>query len=317
MTTTHDRLLTRLKTRHLLLLDGIQRHGTLTRAARESGVSQPAATKTLAELEAIFGAPLFVRGGARLQATPLGQLALDRAHRLLQDLRHWSHEIDTAHAGHATRLHVGAVPYIPGELLKQALTALRQRHRVVCTLTRATSDQLSTALARHEIDCLIGRPSAAPSGQGFLYEVLYPETPALIAHPALARRLARQPLDWRKLAQMNWILPSPATPIGRVVTDIFTQAQAVPPVPVLETYSLDVIASMLRDDDTLVSILPDSLARDMARRGDVGIVDERLDWKLPPVALIRRRRDLPLWAEERLAEILRELCAPMAHARTV
>ncbi|MEI2416575.1 LysR substrate-binding domain-containing protein [Orrella sp. JC864] len=313
MTPTYTRLLSRLKTRHLLLLEGIARHGTLTRAARASGVSQPAATKTLAELEALFGAPLFVRG-ARLQPTTLGRLALVRARQMLQELENWGQEIDSARAGYGARLHIGAVPYISGELLKAALSALHARHQVVCTLTRATSDQLSQALARYEIDCLIGRPSPANSEYGFTHEVLYPQRPALVAHPSLARRLARRQPDWRQLAKMNWILPSPATPIGMVVTELFTRAQAEPPVPVLETYSLDLIASMLRDDATLVSILPEALARDMARRGDVGIVSWKLDWSLPPVALIRQRRETPLWAEERLVEILREVCAPLVAA---
>ena len=314
MTQTHARLLSRLKTRHLLLLAGIQKHGTLTRAARESGISQPAATKTLAELEAIFDAPLFIRGGSRLEPTELGRLASVRASQMLQELDNWSQEIDVAHAGHCARLHIGAVPYISGDLLIGALTALRTRFKVVCSLTRATSDQLSTALARHEVDCVIGRPSAAASGEAFIHELLYPQKPALIAHPSLARRLARRPPDWRQLAGMNWILPSPATPIGAIVTEMFTRAQAVPPVPILETYSLDVIAGMLRDDVNLVSILPETTAREMARRGDVGIVDWTLDWSLPPVTLIRRKRDVPLWAEERLAEVLRELCVPLAEA---
>ncbi|MFA4846391.1 MAG: LysR family transcriptional regulator, partial [Patescibacteria group bacterium] len=62
-----------------------------------------------------------------------------------------------------------------------------------------------------------------------------------------------------------------------------------------------------REDPTLLSILPESTANDMARRGDIGIVNWDLGWKLPPVTLISRKRETPLWAEERLAEVLREL----------
>jgi len=298
-----------MKNRHFELLHYIGKHGTLTRAAREAGISQPAATRRLSEIEATLGTKLFVRTGTRLMPTLLGELALARAHRFLQELASWGQELDTVQAGHATRLHIGAVQYVAAELLKNVVVRLRERHEIACTLTRAASDQLGAALGRHEIDCAIGRVSAAFASHEFIHELLYPERPALVAHPALARRLARRSPDWRHLADMNWILPPPATPIGAAVTEVFLRAQAAPPVPVLETASLDVITSVLRDDTTLLSIVPEYLAQEMARRGEVGIVGWQLDWSLPPIALIRRRREFSPWADERLAEVLRELCA--------
>ncbi|MFJ3465533.1 LysR family transcriptional regulator [Achromobacter spanius] len=308
---TYQRLLFRIKNRHLELLHFIGKHGTLTRAAREAGISQPAATRRLSEIEDVLGAKLFVRTGSRLMPTLLGELALERAHRLLQEIANWGQELDTVQAGRATRLHLGAVQYVPAELLKNAVVLLRERHNIVCTLSRASSDQLGAALGRHEVDCVIGRVSAAFAGQDFVHELLYPERPALVANPALARRLARRKPDWKQLASMNWVLPPLATPIGAAVTEVFMRVQSAPPVPVLETASLDVIASVLRDDPTVLSIVPEYLAREMARRGEVGIVDWQMDWSLPPIALIRRKREFSPWADERLAEILRELCTAL------
>lgn len=174
---------------------------------------------------------------------------------------------------------------------------------------------MSLALARHEIDCLIGRYSHHARGETFTHQHLFDQRPALIAHPTLARRLTRQAPDWQTLATLNWILPSPFTPIGNVVTEIFAQAHATPPVPVVETYSLDVIAAMLRRDATLISLLPETIVHDMVRRGDVGIVAWPLDWTLPPVNLIRRPRETALWAEDMLAEILLRLTQPLRAAR--
>ncbi|WZB72621.1 LysR family transcriptional regulator [Achromobacter xylosoxidans] len=73
------RLGNRLKPRHLRLLADIARLGSLTRVAAAAGISQPTVTKALAELEDIFGAPLFERTGRGLRPTPLGELALLRA----------------------------------------------------------------------------------------------------------------------------------------------------------------------------------------------------------------------------------------------
>lgn len=53
------RLSSRLKMRHLTLLQLIAQHGSLTRVAEYMATSQPAVTHALAELEAMFGAPFF------------------------------------------------------------------------------------------------------------------------------------------------------------------------------------------------------------------------------------------------------------------
>ena len=93
------RLGNRLKPRHLRLLADIARLGSLTRVAAAAGISQPAVTKAQAELEDIFGAPLFERTGRGLRPTPLGELALLRAGRMRHDLELWAREIASVHEG--------------------------------------------------------------------------------------------------------------------------------------------------------------------------------------------------------------------------
>lgn len=303
--------LLRLKNRHLVLLVDLGELGSITRAAQRAGISQPAATKALGEVETLFEAPLFIRGGARLVPTDLGLQAVARAKQMLQAYVAWSREAEATRSGLRGHLHIGVVPYVSGDLLATLLARLHREHGIASTLTRATSDQLGRALASHELDCIIGRASPVVQGAEYCHEQLYAQTPMLIAHPSFARRLAKRKPDWAELAKMNWILPSPATPTGIIVAQLFAQAQATPPVPIVETYSLDIIAGMLRDDPTLLSILPESTAKDMARRGDIGIVNWDLGWTLPPVTLISRKRDIPLWAEQKLAEIVRALTAEL------
>ncbi|WP_459614816.1 LysR family transcriptional regulator [Bordetella sp. 2513F-2] len=305
------RLAARLKPRHLNLLDALRRHGSLTRVAAELGVSQPAITKSLTEIEELFGAPLFVRTRRGLQPTPLGDLVLVRADQLLHDLAQWEREVGAVRAGHTGHLNIGAIPYVSSPLLVRAITLLQTRHGVTVSLQRATTGQLLQLLRSHELDCAIGRATAAASGE-LRHEILYPQRPALIAHPHRVRQLLRGRPDWAELAAMRWILPSPATPIGNMIVALFVQAQVQPPVPVVETYSLDVMEGLIANDDTLVSIVPEDVARDLARQGRVAMASWRFDWNLPPMSLIRRSRETPLKAELQFSAILHELCADMA-----
>ena len=180
-----SRLANRLKQRHLVLLANIARHGTLTRVAAATGISQPAATKALAELEDIFGAPLFLRTGRGLQATPLGELALVRARHLQNDLDVWAREVAALHDGRAAHLHVGVVPYVSSALLTAAISRLHQRHGVTLTLHRATTDHLVPMLRRHELDCIISRATSTVAQDDLSHRVLYRQRPRLIAHLSL------------------------------------------------------------------------------------------------------------------------------------
>ena len=61
----------KLDPRHLEILAAIVDHGGLTEGAEALGKSQPSVSRTLSQLEARIGAPLFTPRGA-LQPTDLG-----------------------------------------------------------------------------------------------------------------------------------------------------------------------------------------------------------------------------------------------------
>jgi len=302
------RLSNRLKHRHLALLANIARHGSLTRVAAATGISQPAVTKALAELEDIFGGPLFLRSGRGLLPTPLGNLALVRARHLQSDLDLWAREVQALHAGHSAHLNVGVVPYVSSALLTAAISRLHQRYGVTLTLHRATTDHLVPMLRRHELDCIISRATSTVALDDLMHKVLYRQRPRLIAHGRLAQRLARRKPDWAAVAAMDWVLPAANTPTRQLIVEHFIRAGLRPPSPVLEAYSTDVIEGMLTMNETLISVVPEDIARELCQRGKLGMPPWDFGWELPPINLIRRKRDQVLAAEERFSEILLDLC---------
>lgn len=70
----------------LRLLVAVGRHGSLGAAAREEGVSQPAASKRLARLERRLGVQLLDRTPRGSTLTAAGELVSGWAHRVLDDL---------------------------------------------------------------------------------------------------------------------------------------------------------------------------------------------------------------------------------------
>jgi DNA-binding transcriptional LysR family regulator len=68
----------------LRVFDVLLREHSLTRAARELGITQPALSKTLAQLRRFFDDPLFVRIGFRMEPTPKA-LQLQASVRVILD----------------------------------------------------------------------------------------------------------------------------------------------------------------------------------------------------------------------------------------
>ena len=75
-----------IKLRHLRVFLDIAARGSLTAAARAQGITQPALSRTLAELEALLQVPLFRRERRRLVLTDAGTLLRTHAAAALQML---------------------------------------------------------------------------------------------------------------------------------------------------------------------------------------------------------------------------------------
>jgi hypothetical protein len=73
----------RLKFRHLRVIDAIVTHESILQAAKALGLSQPALTKSLQEVEEIVGARLFDRHARGADPTPFGLTVAASARRLL------------------------------------------------------------------------------------------------------------------------------------------------------------------------------------------------------------------------------------------
>ncbi|MEJ8848506.1 LysR family transcriptional regulator [Variovorax rhizosphaerae] len=277
-------LLSRLKLRQLSLLAAIDRHRTLGRVAAEMRLSQPAITKALHEAEDIFGSRLFERTSRGLVPTPSGEAVLHYARRWLAELEATSRVLTSLGAGQSGRLRLGLTQQVPQRLLSAALTHLLDRTPRMAVMTReGTTDELVAGLVARELDCAIGR-SYDGDATGLVQEAIYEQAPCLVVCAKSVKRLSRGPLDWARMAQLDWILPPPNTPMRRTYNAIFVGAGVQPPLPMLETTSIRSIEMVLRTEPNAVSILARDVVAEMARSGHCAALPYRMSWNLPPVS---------------------------------
>lgn len=293
------RLSGRLKMRHLTLLLQIGEQGALTRVAQQMGTSQPAVTHALAELEDMFGVPLFERTRRGMKPTAAGEVLLARARAMLHDVGTLSREMVAVNAGRVAHLHVGAIPFIPGQMLSGALEGtVSERQRMTVTIHDGTSRSLMDMLQEHALDFVIGRASASLDMTGLQQDVLYYQSPRLITNRELASRLGQRRLDWAHLAELDWILEPAPAPLREQVADMFLSAGVVPPQPLIESLSAKLTGEIIAARSHVVSIVPNDIAEELVRIAGVAVVPWSLQWALSPIALFslkdRHKRDIDL-----------------------
>ncbi|MFT3834155.1 MAG: LysR family transcriptional regulator [Micropruina sp.] len=98
-----------LKLSHLRLVAAIAEHGQIQMAAQALTLTQPAASRALAEIEKLVGAPLFERHPRGMTPTTLGAIFVRRAHAMLMEMQDLSHELQAEREGRSGLVQIGAV----------------------------------------------------------------------------------------------------------------------------------------------------------------------------------------------------------------
>lgn len=115
-------------TLHQLRLFWAMAHArSLTSAAKQLGISQPALSQALGKLERLLGTRLVERRANRLELTEAGRFLLERTGRLLAEADALDAGLSAFKAGLKGRVAVGALASIARTLLPAALATARQR----------------------------------------------------------------------------------------------------------------------------------------------------------------------------------------------
>lgn len=96
------------------------------RAAERCHVTQPALSTQIQQLEETLGARLFERGRSGVLVTPAGEEIVERARRVLQEVRELGDTAQRWRAPGAGVLRLGVIPTVAPYLLPQLLPELRR-----------------------------------------------------------------------------------------------------------------------------------------------------------------------------------------------
>lgn len=200
----------------LELLLAVARLGSLGRAARATGISQPAASGRIRAMERRLGVALLDRSPSGSRLTDAGALVTDWARRVVEAAEAFDAGAQALRGRRDARLRVAASMTIAEYLLPRWLTALRRaRPDTAVSLHAGNSVVVAERLLGHEADLGFVEGPAAP--EGLDSAVVGHDRLLVVAAPGHPWARRRTPLDAAELAGTPLILREPESGTRQVL----------------------------------------------------------------------------------------------------
>jgi len=130
---------------------------SFSRAAKRLGVSQPAVSQQIRDLESTLDATLLQRKGKRISLTPAGQLFAERAHAILRQVDQTVEEITSEPRQLHGTLRLGVIPYLDVALMPKLLGLFSETHPAIdLSVLEISSSDIETLLEEGRLDLGLG-----------------------------------------------------------------------------------------------------------------------------------------------------------------
>lgn len=300
----------RLKTRQLMLLVCLDDERNIHRTAEVLGMSQPAASKLLKELEDLLAVPLFERMPRGIRPTWYGEIMIRHARMMLGSLNQACDEIAALQSGFAGEVGIGLIMAPGTSLIPRAVARVKRDHpQLTIRLQMESSDVLHPRLRQGKLDILIARLSEEHNQGGLDYEPLSTEPVCALGGPQHPLRDAGG-LTLQDVARQGWILPPPGSVLRHRFDVGFRSANIDPPTNVVETTSPLVITNLLSQSEML-AVLPVEAAQHYVSHGMASVIPVELPCRMDCYGIITRRDQLLSPGAALMLAALRETASEM------
>ena len=235
----------RIRLRDLHVFTTAVRQGSMAKAAKELGVSQPAISEVIAELEHALGVRLLDRTRRGVEATSYGSALLRRSVAAFDELRLGIREIAYLADPTVGEVRIGCPESIAAGFLQPIIARFTASYpRVVLDVEAVSAASFASSLNERALDLVLTRDGwpldKSALGEDFILETLFNDD--LVVAVGDGNPLARRRrLGWQDLADQPWVLTDWNF---RLVTAAFKANGLGPPLVPMKTLSVHLRAHM-------------------------------------------------------------------------
>ncbi|MFM0038109.1 pca operon transcription factor PcaQ [Paraburkholderia strydomiana] len=296
----------RVKFRHLQCFLAVAQFGSVQRAADSLSITQPAVSKTVAELETLLGVKLFERGRHGAVPTREGQLFMPHASACVSALRQGVDLLARAEGAAAATLEIGILPTVAAALIPPVLKRFAALWpRVIVRLANGANPELLERLKAGTIEFAIGRLADPERMVGLSFEQLFTEP--LVAVVRAGHPLALGPgLPATSLEDFPVVLPPFGTLIRQSADSLLIAWGVQPLSAFVEVLSVSTGRALTLENDAVwfvpLSAVEYELAHGMLARLPLPFAGTG-----EPVGLIRRSDTQPSPVARAFIDAVREV----------
>ena len=301
-----ERIGRRLKLQDLHVLMTVVQAGSMGKAAQRLNTTQPAISRSIAELEHALGVRLLDRSRQGIAPTKYGEALLDCGTAVFDDLRQGVKRIEfLADPTHGEIIIGGNEAIIAGPL-STVFDRLRRRHPGIAIHVRhlPAPAQQHYELRERKVDLILGR-IAAPAEDDVESEVLFRDRIHVVAGRD-SHWSRRRKIELAELAHAPWGLPPPDTLIGSLVADAFRARGMELPRGGMATGSIHFLNALLARGPFL-AIVPDSVLRFGVNLPPLKVLPVTLPVPPWPVGIMTLKNRMPSPAARLFIECTREV----------
>ncbi len=278
----------RLKMRQIALLAHLDEERCVLRAAEAVGMTQPAASKLLREIEDALQVQLFERRARGIVPTSSGEILVRHARSILSEINLAQQEIATLKSGLSGQASLGTITTPAASLVPAAIGRLKQKHPgLLVNVEVDHSRPLLEKLFQGQLDMLVARLPDAGGAEGLQFQPLEDERHAVL-EGAQRPRIGKRDVQLEDLLDRPWILPPPESVLRERLMSLFLQRGLPVPPNVIQTQSLQVIISLLRTTDA-VAVLQHEAVRPWCEAGFLSLLIEDLGLEIGCFGIITRK----------------------------
>ena len=278
-----------LKTHQLAFLVHLDEERRLARAAAAAGLTQPAASKLLRQIEETLDVKLFERHARGVAPTRYGEILVRHARSALSEIGLAREELAALKAGRTGKTAVGTIVEPGANLVPSAIATLKERYPG--TLVRVEIDasrQLVRRLLQGQLDMVVARLLDAECAEELVYEPLALDEPHAVIASARHPLAGRAPLALPDLIEQPWILPPPGSLVRDKLAAMFLHEGLPQPSDIVETASLPMITALLEQGRMIVA-LPEVAVASYCNAGILKVLMTDLPVGIGGFGLITRR----------------------------
>jgi DNA-binding transcriptional LysR family regulator len=305
-----DRIGRRMKLQDLHVLMAVVQAGSMGKAAALLKTTQPAISKSIAELEHTLGVRLLDRSAHGVEPTQYGRALLRRGVVAFDELKQGVQDIEFLADPETGELRVGSSPAMSEGIVLAVVEKLSRRYpRVIFHVASGGTLALYDELRARRIELGFAQMSGMDREQDVHCETLF-EEPLVVVAGAQNPWTRRRKIKLSELVNEPWTWPASGTFFDALVLEAFRASGLGPPRATVYADAIN-MRTKLAANGHFLAIVPASIMRFPAKQGSLKVLPVELPTTHRQIGIVTLKNRTLSPLAQRFIEYARQFAKPL------